>query len=167
MLFCLNDCNLSQWKLFLPLEWLIDFKNSVRSICFNISTSSVSFKSLKNFGSYLWLFAVSLTWHDNEWHMHVSVFFRWNRILIWIVFVVLGAIRDWVKTNCTKNDKGLCQPLSANSALHAKVCMHGRMKLSSFLVRWKSSLIIVFSISKLGNVAIWVKMTKKMGKVNN
>ena len=28
-----------------------------------------------------------------------------------------------MKTNCTKNYKGLFQPLSANSALQVKVCM--------------------------------------------
>ena len=55
---------------------------------------------------------------------HYTVFFRWNKILISIVFVVLGAIRDLVKTNCSKNYKGLFQPLSASSAVQAKVCIH-------------------------------------------
>ena len=44
--------------------------------------------------------------------MHVSLYstFKWKKKLIWIVFVVLGAIRDFLKTNYTENYKGLFLP---------------------------------------------------------
>lgn len=58
---------------------------------------------LKNFGSYLWVFAVLQTWHNNKCHMYVSLFFfKWNKILVWIVLVLMGAIRDLMKTNYTE-----------------------------------------------------------------
>ena len=66
--------------------------------------------------------------------------------MIWIVFVVLGAIRDFVKTNYTKNYKGIFQPLSANSALQAKVCMHSRVICKGGVIQvqwtlWLSALL--------------------------
>ena len=59
---------------------------------------------------FLWAFAVLQTLHDNKCHMHFSLFFfiRWNKILVWIVFVVMGAIRDLVKTTYTLKIKKIC-----------------------------------------------------------
>ena len=77
------------------------FKNST-AICFIISTSSGSFKILA--WRILVLICASPLCHYPDIIMsdtcmfYCTVFFIWNKILICIVFVVLGAIRDLMKT---------------------------------------------------------------------
>ena len=116
IMLCPNDSSLSQWKLLsLPLEWF-DFKNSVESVAKILLKRTGSFKILayQVLQNFVLICESSMYYKPNiitsdTCMFHCTVLSN-EKKLIWIVFVVLGAIRDFLKTNYTENYKGLFLP---------------------------------------------------------
>ena len=92
----------------------------------NVRIAAIHLASLVYLLVYVSTYCVPIAFFASKQAVSITLFGPRpnNKILIWIVFFVLGTIRDLKKTNCTKNYKGLFQPLSANSALQAKICKH-------------------------------------------